>query len=315
MDKKTVNDEPEHADPSVVGTPDPRLSSRSGPPNARSPAALQDREIVHIRPRGGLSWDYLHDLWNARSLIKVLVWRDLRVRYKQTVFGVAWVFLQPIMTALLYSLLFGWIARMPSEGVPYPIFLLTALLPWLFVSRLVSEGATSVASNSALVSKIYFPRLVLPLTVAGSLLVDLLVGFGVALVAMAIFGYFPGIRILALPLIIVFAAASGLSVALILAPLDVNYRDVRMLIPFTLQMVMFVSPILYSVTVVPEKLRLIFDLNPIAVIANTVRWSLLAHGDLPDAGTIMISVGLVASLLALGVWLFVRAETRFSDRI
>jgi lipopolysaccharide transport system permease protein len=277
--------------------------------------APQDREIIHIRPHGGLGWDYLHDLWSARSLIKVLVWRDLHVRYKQTMFGVGWVFLQPIMTALLYSLLFGLIARMPSEGVPYPIFLLTALLPWLFVSRLVSEGATSVATNAALVGKIYFPRLVLPLTVAGSLLVDLLVGFGVALFAMAIFGYFPGIRILAFPAIIVFAAASGLSMALILAPLDVNYRDIRMLIPFATQMVMFVSPILYSATVVPERLRWLFDLNPIAVIANSVRWSLLAHGDLPSAGTILISTGFVVSLLALGVWLFVRAESRFADRI
>ena len=289
--------------------------TNAAPADDRRLAAPQDREIVHIRPHGGLGWDYLHDLWNARSLIKVLVWRDLRVRYKQTIFGIGWVFLQPIMTALLYSLLFGLIARMPSEGVPYPIFLLTALLPWLFVSRLVSEGATSVAANGALVGKIYFPRLVLPLTVAGSLLVDLLVGFGVALVAMAMFGYFPGIRILALPAIIVFAAASGLSVALILAPLDVNYRDIRMLIPFATQMVMFVSPILYSATVVPEKLRWFFDLNPIAVIANSVRWSLLAHGELPRADTILISAGLVALLLALGVWLFVRAESRFADRI
>jgi lipopolysaccharide transport system permease protein len=287
----------------------------AAPADDRRLVAPQDREIVHIRPQGGLGWDYLHDLWHARSLIKVLVWRDLRVRYKQTIFGIGWVFLQPIMTALLYSLLFGLIARMPSEGVPYPIFLLTALLPWLFVSRLVSEGATSVAANGALVGKIYFPRLVLPLAVAGSLLVDLLVGFGVALIAMAMFGYFPGLRILALPAIIVFAAASGLSVALILAPLDVNYRDVRMLIPFATQMVMFVSPILYSATVVPERLRWLFDLNPIAVIANSVRWSLLTHGELPGTDTILISTGLVASLLALGVWLFVRAEARFADRI
>jgi lipopolysaccharide transport system permease protein len=289
--------------------------TNAAPVDDRRLAAPQDREIVHIRPHGGLGWDYLHDLWNARSLIKVFVWRDLRVRYKQTIFGIAWVFLQPIMTALLYSLLFGLIARMPSEGVPYPIFLLTALLPWLFVSRLVSEGATSVAANGALVGKIYFPRLVLPLTVAGSLLVDLLVGFGVALFAMAMFGFFPGIRILVLPVIIVFAAASGLSVALILAPLDVNYRDIRMLIPFATQMVMFVSPILYSATVVPENLRWLFDLNPIAVIASSVRWSLLGLGELPGAGTILISTGLVASLLALGVWVFVRAETRFADRI
>lgn len=315
MDDKTTIAEPGRHDMRVGEMAQSHLSSKHDAPTDLALKAPEDREIVRISPRSGLDWGYMHDLWNARSLIKVLVWRDLRVRYKQTIFGVGWVVLQPVMTALMYSLLFGLIARMPSEGVPYPIFLLTALLPWLFISRLVSDGATSVVANGGLVGKIYFPRLVLPLTVAGSLLVDLLVGFGVALVAMAIFGYFPGVRILALPLIIMFAAASGLSVALILAPLDVNYRDVRMLLPFAIQMVMFVSPILYSATVVPEQLRWFFDLNPIAVIANSVRWSLLGHGDLPGPGTMLISAGLVASLLALGVWLFVRAEARFADRI
>jgi len=315
MDDKTTIAEQTVTDLRVACAQKPHLSPRQDGPSDPRLKVSDDREIVRIGPHSGLDRGYLHDLWNARSLIKVLVWRDLRVRYKQTIFGIGWVFLQPVMTALLYSLLFGLIARMPSEGVPYPIFLLTALLPWLFISRLVSEGATSIVANSGLVGKIYFPRLVLPLTVAGSLLVDLLVGFGVALVAMAMFGYFPGIRILALPFIVVFAAASGLSVALILAPLDVNYRDIRMLMPFAIQMVMFVSPILYSATVVPEQLRWLFDLNPIAVIANSVRWSLLDHGELPGAGTILISAGLVTSLLVLGVWLFVRAEPRFADRI
>jgi lipopolysaccharide transport system permease protein len=307
--------EPDRAD-ALTG-----VAPQSSPPaelvgsRGTSLAAPADREIVHIVKQSRLDWSYIQALWNARSLIKVLTWRDLRVRYKQTIIGLGWVLLQPVMTALLYSLLFGYIAHMPSEGVPYPIFLLAALLPWLFISRLVSEGASCIAANGALVGKIYFPRLVLPLAVAGSLLVDLLVGFGVALVAMAMFGYIPGIRILALPFIVVFAVASGLSVALILAPLDVNYRDVRMVVPFAIQMVMFVSPILYSPTVVPERLRWLFDLNPVAIIANGVRWSLLDRGELPDAGTILASVSLVTLLLVLGAWLFVRAEPRFADRI
>jgi len=273
------------------------------------------REIHRMVAHSGLDLSYLKDLWNSRPLIRVLVMRDLRVRYKQTLLGFAWVVLQPLMTVLVYSLLFGYIAHMPSEGLPYPIFLLVALLPWLFVSRLISEGASCIASNGALVSKIYFPRLVLPLVVTGSLLVDLIVGFAVALAAMGIFGYFPGLQILALPFFIIFAVATGLAAALIIAPFDVQYRDVRMLLPFLLQMIMFISPIFYSAMVIPERFRWLFDFNPIAVLATGVRWSLLNHGPPPDFVTTLGSVALVLSLLAIGAWLFVRAEALFADRI
>jgi lipopolysaccharide transport system permease protein len=273
------------------------------------------REIHRMVAYSGLDLPYLKDLWNSRALIRVLIMRDLTVRYKQTLFGPAWVLLQPLLTVLVYSLLFGYIAHMPSEGLPYPIFLLVALLPWLFVSRLISEGASCIASNGGLISKIYFPRLVLPAVVAGSLLVDLLVGFAVALAAMAVFGYFPGPQILALPFFIIFAAATGLAAALIIAPFDVHYRDIRMIIPFLLQIVMFTSPIFYSATVVPERFRWLFDLNPIAVLATGVRWSMLSHGPPPDFATTMGSGTLVLSVLAIGIWLFVKAEALFADRI
>jgi lipopolysaccharide transport system permease protein len=266
-------------------------------------------------PHSGLDLPYLKDLWDSRQLIRVLILRDLRVRYKQTLFGPAWVVLQPLLTVLVYSLLFGYIARMPAEGLPYPIFLLVALLPWLFVSRLISEGASCIASNGALVSKIYFPRLVLPLVVAGSLLADLIVGFGVALAAMAIFGFFPGLQILALPLFVLFAAATGLAAALIVAPFDLHYRDVRLLIPFLLQILMFISPIFYSATAIPERFRWLFDFNPIAVLATGVRWSLLNHGPPPDFATALGSGALVLFMLVIGVWLFVKAEAVFADRI
>jgi lipopolysaccharide transport system permease protein len=273
------------------------------------------REIHRMVAHSGLDLPYLKDLWDSRPLIRVLILRDLRVRYKQTLFGSAWVVLQPLLTVLVYSLLFGYIARMPSEGLPYPIFLLVALLPWLFVSRLVSEGAGCIASNAALVGKIYFPRLVLPLVVVGSLLVDLVVGFGVALAAMAVFGYFPGFQILALPFLILFAVATGLAAALVIAPFEVHYRDIRMLIPFLLQIVMFISPIFYSATAIPERFRWLFEFNPIAVLATGVRWSLLGHGSPPDFVTAAGSGALVLLVLAAGVWLFVKAEAVFADRI
>jgi lipopolysaccharide transport system permease protein len=281
--------------------------------------ALKDRidarEISHIGPDQMLGAAYLKDLWASRQLLFVLIGRDLRVRYKQTIFGGGWVVMQPLMTVAAYSLIFGLIAKMPSEGVPYPIFLLSALLPWIFFQRLVLESAASVSSNSNLVGKIYFPRLILPLATLGSLTVDLLVGFMVALVAMVLFGYFPGPQIVFLPLIVLFAGCAGLSVGMILAPIDVNYRDVRMVVPILLQILMFCSPIFYSATVVPEKYRWLFEANPIAVIATGVRWTLLNHGGPPSLVPTLISVGMVAVAFGIGLWLFVRAEALFADRI
>lgn len=276
---------------------------------------VESRPVYHIVAEQGLSSRYLRDTWDSRELIRVLIQRDLRVRYKQTVFGVGWVVLQPLCTAAVYSLLFGVIARMPSDGVPYPIFLLTALLPWQFVQRLISEGSSCIAGNTHLVGKVYFPRLVLPISVLGSLTVDLLVGIGVCLVVMLLYGYYPNIHILALPLVIVFSASIGVSVALLLGPVDVNYRDVRMIIPLVLQVVMFISPIFYSASILPERIRWLFDMNPVAVMATSMRWSLLGHGNLPTALSIVGAVTIIAVTMSVGIWLFVRAECRFADRI
>lgn len=278
-------------------------------------AQIDAREVFHIVAKRRLDTSYLRDLWNARRLLYVLIQRDVRVRYKQTIFGPAWVVLQPMLTVAAYSIIFGLVARMPSEGVPYPIFLLSALLPWIFFQRLVLESASSVTSNGAIVGKIYFPRLILPLATLGSLTVDLLVGFAVALGAMALFGYFPGPQIVLLPLVIIFAGLGGLSIGLVLAPIDVNYRDVRLFVPIVLQMLMFVSPIFYSATIVPERFRHLFDANPIAIIATSVRWMLLDHGGPPDMLPTLVSLVLVCITFCFGLWLFVRAEARFADRI
>lgn len=239
----------------------------------------------------------------------------MRVRYKQTLLGIGWLVFQPLLTVAVYSILFGYIAKMPSEGVPYPLFLLTALLPWQFISRLVTEGSQCITSNSNLIGKIYFPRLILPLASAGSLSLDLLIGLGVALIILVLFGYYPGPQVVFLPLIACFAAVSGLAAALLIAPLDVAYRDVRMVLPLLLQMVMFVSPVFYSSSVIPEKLRWLFDMNPIAVIATSVRWALLNNGTPPSLHSILGSSAVVAVTLIVGLSLFVRAEARFADRL
>jgi lipopolysaccharide transport system permease protein len=274
---------------------------------------VDETRIIVAQSR--LDFAYLRELWEARTLIFVLIGRDVRVRYKQTLIGLGWVILQPLTSVLAYSFMFSYIARIPSEGVPYPIFLLTALLPWQFVARLATDGSQSVTVNANLVGKIYFPRLVLPLTVLGSSLVDLLVGLLIAILAMALFGYLPSVRILALPLLVVYAAMIGLAIAVLVAPLDVYYRDVRFAMPLGLQIVLFLSPVLYSVALVPERLRWLFELNPIAVMANGVRWCLLGHGTFPARSAVIESLLLVAALLAIGLWAFVRAEARFADRI
>jgi lipopolysaccharide transport system permease protein len=278
-------------------------------------AEIEARPIFHIVAEQRLDRSYLRDLWNARQLLFTLIGRDLRVRYKQTILGLAWVVLQPLLTVGAYSIIFGLIARMPSEGVPYPIFLLSALLPWIFFQRLVLESSATVTSNSNLVGKIYFPRLILPLATLGSLTVDLLAGLGIALVAMALFGFFPGPQIVLLPLVIIFAAFAGLSIGLVLAPIDVNYRDVRLVVPIVLQIVVFASPVFYSATLVPERFRLYYDANPIAIIATSVRWMLLNHGAPPQLAPTLISLLLVSVTFGVGLWLFVRAEARFADRI
>jgi lipopolysaccharide transport system permease protein len=305
---------------SAAAAPTPRESppeaDRTGEEReADLQAQIDARPIFHIVTEQRFNTSYARDLWNARQLLFTLIGRDLRVRYKQTILGLAWVVLQPLLTVGAYSIIFGLIARMPSEGVPYPIFLLSALLPWIFFQRLVLESSASVASNSNLVGKIYFPRLILPLATLGSLAVDLLVGFGVALVAMGLFGYFPGPQIVLLPLVIIFAALAGLSIGLVLAPVDVNYRDVRMIVPIVLQIVVFASPVFYSASLVPERFRLYYDANPIAIIATSIRWILLNHGGPPGLLPTLISLVLVSVTFCVGLWLFVRAEARFADRI
>jgi lipopolysaccharide transport system permease protein len=293
--------------PSEVRLTDERESDLEAEVNART--------IFHIVSEQQVGGSYLQDLWSARQLLLVLIGRDLRVRYKQTIFGPLWVVLQPLLTVGAYSIIFGLVAKVPSEGVPYPIFLLSGLLPWIFFQRLVLEASASVTANTNLVGKIYFPRLILPLATLGSLTVDLLVGFGVALMAMALFGFFPGPQIVLLPLVIMFAGIAGLSIGLVLAPIDVNYRDVRMVVPIVLQFVMFLSPIFYSAKLVPESFRLYYDANPIAIISTNVRWMLLNHGGPASFGSTMLSLILVGATFCLGVWLFVRAEARFADRI
>jgi lipopolysaccharide transport system permease protein len=251
----------------------------------------------------------------ASGLLRVLVRRDVMVRYKQTFMGVGWAILHPMLTMLVYWFIFGYLARFPSEGLPYPIFVFAALLPWQYMARVMAEGGQSVSGNANLVTKIYFPRLILPLSTALSASIDLAIGLAFVLVAAPFFGYWPTWSVAFLPLFWLFAVATALGVALLIAPLEVRYRDVRFLLPIALQVWMLLSPVLYPVAMIPERFQFLFQVNPVAVVARGFRWSLLGAGAPPEAPALLVSGIIVVLLCVLGVMNFQRAERLFADRI
>ena len=269
---------------------------------------------VFIRPRK--SWFHLDlaSIWAYRELLYFLVWRDLKVRYRQTAIGASWVLLQPLLTMALLTVVFSNFAGMPSEGFPYPIFALTALLPWTMFSNSLSRGSESVVGNANLVTKVYFPRLILPLSGALSPLVDFALSFLVLIGMMIWYGIVPTISLLALPLFVVLAVCTALSVGVWLAALNVRYRDVRYAVPFMVQIWMFASPVAYSVEEVPEKWRLLYSLNPMAGVIEGFRWAVLGKAS-PDFKLILVSTAVVLALLTGGVVYFRQMESKFADEV
>jgi lipopolysaccharide transport system permease protein len=216
------------------------------------------------------------------------VWRDVKIRYKQTVIGAAWAIVQPVMTMVIFTVIFGNFAKIPSDGLPYAIFSYTALLPWNYFSQAIARSGDSLVGDANLIKKVYFPRLIIPLASVSSPLVDFCFSFLVLLAMLAWFGIAPGWGVLILPLFLVLAFMTALAVGLWLSHLNARYRDIRYAIPFLIQLWMYASPVVYSVNMVPEKWRLIFSLNPLARVIEGFRWALLGKGD-PAIGAILIS--------------------------
>jgi len=268
--------------------------------------------IVVIRPSKGFSKLDLVALWKFRELFYFLVWRDVKIRYKQTVIGAAWAIVQPLMTMVVFTVIFGNFAKIPSDGLPYAIFSYTALLPWNYFSQAIARSGNSLVGDSNLIRKVYFPRLIIPLASVSSPLVDFFVSFLVLLAMLAWFGITPGWGVLVLPAFLVLAFMTALAVGLWLAPLNARYRDIGYTIPFLVQLWMYASPVVYAVSMVPEKWRLIFSLNPLAGVIEGFRWALLGKGD-PAIGAIMISACVVLMLLLGGVFFFKRMERYFTD--
>ena len=258
---------------------------------------------------------YWGDLWRYRELFYFLAWRDLLVRYKQTAIGVAWAVIRPVLTMVVFTLVFGKLAKLPSENVPYPILVFSALLPWQLFSTAFSESGNSLVSNASLISKVYFPRLVIP---ASAVLVSL-VDFAIALVIMAAlmgwYGFVPGWQILTLPLFALLAVAAATSAGIWTAALNVKYRDVRFVVPFVVQMGLYVSPVGFSSSIVPHDWRLAYALNPMVGVIDGFRWA-VSGGTTPlHPPSILLSIVVIGFVLIAGILYFRRTEKTFADII
>ncbi|MDD2310078.1 MAG: ABC transporter permease [Desulfuromonadaceae bacterium] len=267
-----------------------------------------------IQPRKSLFQLDLGSVWRHREMLYFLVWRDVIVRYKQTVIGAAWVVVQPTITMIIFTLIFGKMAKIPSDGIPYPVFAFCALLPWSYFSQALARSSSSVVNSSNLVTKIYFPRLLIPLAASVAPVVDLFFSFIVLLALMAWFKITPTWGLLALPLFLGLAIMTALSVGLWASALNVKYRDVGSIIPFLIQVWMYASPVAYPVSMVPEKWRLLYSLNPMVAVIEGFRWAFLGKGS-PDLTMMAVSTAVVMLLLFGGIVYFKKMEQTFADDI
>jgi lipopolysaccharide transport system permease protein len=278
---------------------------------ARAAASTRTVEITAGGKRGLMG---VAEFLEYRELLYLLVWRDIKVRYKQTVFGAGWAILQPLFTMAVFTMVFGSFAKVPSDGLPYPIFAFAALLPWNYFSQALSRSGTSLVSSSSLISKVYFPRLIIPIAAALAPAVDLLVAFVVLLGMMAWYGIMPTWGALLLPAFVLLAMLSALSVSLWLTALNVRYRDVGHIIPFLVQIWLYATPVAYPLSLVPQKWRLLYGLNPMVSVVEGFRWGLLGNGS-PDVGVIAMSAAMMILMLIGGTLYFRRVERTFADTI
>lgn len=272
--------------------------------------------VPHIRLAPSRGWVplQLRDLWEYRELLYFLAWRDIKVRYKQTVLGVAWVILQPLLTMLIFSFLFGYLIRVPSDGIPYPIFVFAALLPWQLFAYSLSESSNSLVANQQLITKVYFPRLIIPLATILAGLVDFAIAFFIFVPMMWYYGIPLTVSILILPFFVLLAVVTALAVGVFLSTLNVEYRDVRYTLPFLSQVWLFLTPIAYPSSIVPEHWRALYGLNPMAGVVEGFRWALFGKSE--EIWPLMtVSVLVVIGLFVIGLIYFRRTEQTFADVI
>ena len=277
-------------------------------------AVTQERVLV-LEP-GRAEKNYWSDLWHYRELFLILAWRDISVRYKQTIIGVAWAIIRPFLTMVVFSVVFGRLANLPSDGdAPYPLLVFAAMLPWTFFSNSLGQASNSLIGNANLISKVYFPRLIIPTATIVTAFVDFLISFVILLGLMLYYWYAPGWNMLLLPLFILLALLASLGPGLWITALNVKYRDFRYVIPFIVQFGLYVSPVGFSSSVVPEQWRLLYSLNPMVSVIDGFRWCILG-GDSPLYWPgFALSLGIVAFFLWLGISRFRKMEKTFADMI
>jgi len=274
-----------------------------------------DQQSVLDIEAGKTERHYWIDLWRYRELFYFLVWRDILVRYKQTVIGMAWALIRPLLTMIVFVIVFGKLAKLPSEGVPYPILVFAALLPWQFFSNAFTEAANSLISNANMISKVYFPRLVVPTSAVIVSFVDFLIS-GIILVGLMLwYGFGPNWRIITLPLFTVIAFAAAMGAGLWIAALNVKYRDFRYIIPFVVQIGLYVSPVGFGSNIVPEQWRLLYSINPMVGVIDGFRWAILGGNFQLYWPGFLLSLTLVLVILVTGIVYFRKTEKTFADVI
>lgn len=267
---------------------------------------------IIIEPSRGWVSLQLRALWEYRELLYFLIWRDLKIRYKQTLLGAAWAVIQPLATMLIFTFIFGRLAGIPSDGIPYPVFSYCALLPWNYFANALDRSSTSLVNNAQLLSKVYFPRLVIPLAGVAAGVVDFGIAFLVLIGLMLAYGIVPTVAALALPAFLLLAMATALGISLWLSALNVQYRDVRYVIPFLIQFWMYATPVVYPSSLIPERWRVLYGLNPMVGVVEGFRWALLGQG-VPPGPMIAVSIAMVLLILVSGAFYFRHMERTFAD--
>ena len=285
------------------------FSASSAIPNSQSEIELP---TLFIQPQTEWTAAGLKELWEYRELLYFLTWRDIKVRYKQTVLGAAWAIIQPFFMMVVFSLFFGYLAKVPSDGIPYPIFAYCALLPWQLFAHALTESSNSLVANERLITKVYFPRLVVPISAVLGGLLDFAIAFVILLLMMAYYGVRPTWAIVTLPAFLLLAMLTALGVGLWLSALNVKYRDVRYTISFLIQFWLFATPVAYSSSLVPARWRALYGLNPMAGVVEGFRWALLGKSEGPGA-LLAVSVAVVILILIGGLYYFRRMEAEFAD--
>lgn len=275
---------------------------------------LQDTNFTLIIEAGKNKKQYFKDIWHYRELFYFLAWRDILVRYKQTVIGILWVIIRPLLTMIVFTVIFGKIAKLPSEGVPYPLLVFSAMLPWQFFSNALLDSSNSLIGNANMISKVYFPRLVMPTSAVIVSFADFVISFSILIMVMIWYRFTPSLNILFLPFFIFITFMAALGAGLFLCALNVKYRDFRYVVPFVIQLGLYISPVGFSSHIVPENYKLLYALNPMVGVIDGFRWALLGN-------TPLYIPGLLASLLTVffifisGLWYFRKTEKDFADVI